>query len=133
MLISTKGRYALVVMMEIASTDNDGPVSLKSIAEKKNYSIKYLETIAKRLINNNLLISKRGKNGGYILSKSPSEITVCDIVKAVEDSMAPVGCLESGCSETATCPTFPIWKNVATVVDDYLESVSLLDVLNKNV
>ena len=98
MLVSTKGRYALRVMIDLAEHPTDGYIPLKLIAERQGISEKYLESIIKLLVRARLLTGLRGKGGGYRLTRSPEEYTVGNILRLTEDSMAPVACLEPGAS-----------------------------------
>lgn len=112
MLISTKGRYALRVMIDLAEHQADGFVPLKVIAQRQEISEKYLESIIKLLVKAKLLNGLRGKGGGYKLTKAPEQYTVGSILRLTEDSLAPVSCLEQGadaCPRAAECPhTFPV-------------------------
>ena len=134
MKISTKGRYALRMMLDMARNQAKGPVSLKDIAERQNVSKKYLEQIALVLSQVGVLKGTRGHQGGYRMIKSPSECTVYEILEAVEGSMHPVACLDqspNACERCAGCDTLFIWEGLDTVVRDYLCSMTLQDVLDK--
>ena len=134
MLISTKGRYALRVMVDLAEHPADGFIPLKVIAERQDISEKYLESIIKLLVKAKLLTGVRGKGGGYRLTKSPEQYTVGSILRMTEDSMAPVACLEPGaetCPRSAECRTLALWKGLDKVINDYLDSVSLADLLTQ--
>ena len=124
MLISTKGRYALRVMVDLAEHAADGFIPLKVIAERQDISEKYLESIIKLLVKAKLLTGVRGKGGGYRLTKAPEQYTVGDILRMTEDSLAPVSCLEPGaaaCSRAAECRTLSLWKGLDKVINDYLD------------
>lgn len=130
MMISTKGRYALRVMIDLAENQSDGYIPLRDIAERQEISEKYLETILPVLIKNNYLAALRGKGGGYRLSRSPGSYTVGSIIKLVENSIAPVACLECApnrCSRASECRTLPMWRKLYEMIDDYFEGISLAD------
>lgn len=137
MLISTKGRYALRVALDLAQHPADEYVSLKSIAERQDVSIKYLESIAAILQKGGLLTSQRGTQGGYRLSRPPQEITVYEIIRLTEGSLAPVTCLEDYdpkvgcvCSRAGVCMTLPLWQELERRVVDYLDGVTIQDLLD---
>ena len=135
MKISTKGRYALRMMLDMARNQNTGAVSLKDIAERQNVSKKYLEQIALVLSQVGILKGTRGHQGGYRMIKAPSECTVYEILEAVEGSMHPVACLDqspNACERCTGCETLFIWEGLDAVVRDYLCSMTLQDVLDKN-
>ena len=134
MKISTKGRYALRMMLDMARNQENGPVSLKDIAERQNVSKKYLEQIALVLSQVGILKGTRGHQGGYRMIKAPSECTVYEILEAVEGSMHPVACLDqspNACERCAGCDTLFIWEGLDQVVQNYLSSMTLQDVLDK--
>lgn len=133
MMISTKGRYALRVMIDLAGHDSDEYVSLKGISERQKISMKYLEAIVAVLNKAGFLQSLRGKDGGYRLSRSPREYTVGSVLKLTEGSLAPVACLEgcdTVCQSSDGCITLPLWQKLDGIIDEYLESVTLEDLLN---
>ena len=132
MLISTKGRYALRVMIDLAEHQADGVVPLKVIAERQEISEKYLESIIKLLVKARLLNGLRGKGGGYKLTKAPEDYTVGSILQLTEDSLAPVSCLEKGadaCPRVAECRTLSLWKGLDKVINDYLGNVTIADLM----
>ncbi len=132
MMISTKGRYALRIMIDLAQNETEKVVSLKDIAQRQNISIKYLEMIISILNKGNMVRSQRGKSGGYWLAKHPREYTIGSILKLMEGSLAPVVCLEEGakvCEKASECITLPLWKKLDNVIDEYLESVTLEDLI----
>ncbi|MCI9616486.1 MAG: RrF2 family transcriptional regulator [Eubacterium sp.] len=136
MMISTKGRYALRVMIDLAQNGDENFVSLKDVAERQNISMKYLEMIVSMLNKGNMVRSQRGKMGGYKLAKTPSEYTVGEILKLTEGTLAPVMCLEEGaevCERAKDCVTLPLWKELNHIIDKYLDSVTLDDVINKRI
>ena len=135
MLISTKGRYALRVMIDLAEHQAEGFIPLKSIAERQEISEKYLESIIKLLVKAKLLNGLRGKGGGYQLTKAPEQYTVGSILRITENSMAPVACLEDGasaCPHAAECRTLPLWQGLDKVINDYLNSISLADLMHSD-
>lgn len=134
MKISTKGRYALRLMLDLADHKNDGYVALKDIAERQNISKKYLEQIVPMLNKSNMLITSRGFQGGYMLAKSPNNYTVGDILRIIEGKLAPVACLEDDenqCPRAAECITLGVWQGLSNVINEYLDSITLQDILDK--
>lgn len=128
MKISTKGRYALRVMIELARQGSDQPIALRTVAERQNITLKYLENITTMLLREGLVTSVRGKSGGYLLSRPAARYTVYEILCATEGELEPVSCLASGaqaCPLENRCPTLPVWKGLSKVVREYLESISL--------
>ena len=128
MLISTKGRYALRIMIDLAENSGDGYVPLKEMAARQDISEKYLESILKVLVQNNLLAGLRGKGGGYRLTRPAENYTVGSILKLTEGSLAPVACLECKpvqCPRAAECRTLPMWEKLDKLIDDYLEGITL--------
>ena len=133
MLISTKGRYALRVMIDLAEHQADGFVPLKVIAERQEISEKYLESIIKLLVKARLLAGLRGKGGGYKLTKAPEQYTVGSILRLTEESLAPVACLEPGadaCARAAECRTLSLWKGLDKVINDYLDGITIADLMH---
>lgn len=133
MMVSTKGRYALRVMIDLASYEPNEYVPLKEITKRQNISAKYLESIISILVKEGFVVGLRGKGGGYKLTKTPDEYTVGSILKATEGGLAPVACLEAGaggCTRAAECPTLPMWKNLEQMIDDYFERITIADLLN---
>lgn len=131
-MISTRGRYALRMMIDLAERQGEGFVALKEIAESQDISKKYLEQIIPLLNRSGLLLTSRGVTGGYRLAKAPEEYTVGEILRSAEGSMAPVSCLEgetNDCPRCGKCDTLPIWEGLQTVVDQYLDGISLADIL----
>lgn len=134
MKISTKGRYALRMLIDLAEHKENGFVSLKDIAERQNISKKYLEQIVPIMNRSGILVTNRGYQGGYKLAKEPVEITVGEILKNTEGSMAPVACLEQSpnqCTRCKECATLPIWEGLERVVSDYLEGITLQDIIDR--
>lgn len=132
MLISTKGRYALRVLIDMAEHQADGHVPLKEIAQRQEISEKYMETIVKILVNSGILIGLRGKGGGYRLSKSPDQITVDSILRLTEGSLSPVACLEDGaspCAKMGICRTYNLWRGLDRVIGEYLAKYTIADLM----
>lgn len=135
MKVSTKGRYALRVMIDLAQHKDEGFISLKEIADRQEISMKYLEMIVGILNRAGYVQSLRGKSGGYRLSKNSDEYTIGAILKLTEGSMAPVSCLEKDadiCKRAQKCITLPLWRGLDKVIDDYLENISLEDLIYGN-
>ena len=132
MLISTKGRYALRVMIDLAEHQTEGYIPLKEVAQRQDISEKYLESIIKLLVKANLLSGLRGKGGGYKLTKSPELYTVGSILRLTEDSLAPVSCIDRGpesCPRMADCRTLTMWQGLAKVIDEYLDGITVADLM----
>lgn len=130
MLVSTKGRYALRVMVDLADHQANGRTPLKEIAERQGISEKYLENILVTLVRNGVLSGMRGKGGGYRLTKDPDQFTVGDILRLTEGSLAPVACLEGdhkGCDRVAECPTIGMWMKLDDMISGYLDSITIAD------
>lgn len=130
MLISTKGRYALRVMLHLASHDRNEYVSLSSIAQAEGISVKYLESIIAVLSKAHLLDGARGKGGGYRLNRSPDAYPLGEILRLTEKSLAPVSCLDckpNPCEHAKECRTLPVWEKLDTLINEYLNSVTLAD------
>lgn len=132
MMITTKGRYALRVMVDLAQQRLCSYVTLKDIAIRQGISEKYLESIISSFSKAGYVTAVRGKGGGYKLSRVPSEYTVGSILRLVEGSLAPVVCVEEGatkCERADMCKTLPLWQGLDKVIDEYLESKTLADLL----
>lgn len=132
MLVSTKGRYALRVMVDLAEHQAAGRTPLKTIAERQGISEKYLESILGILVRADMLSGARGKGGGYCLTRDPSQYTAGDILRLTEGSLAPVACLEGGgrgCARAATCPTIGMWSKLDEMISSYLDGVTLADLV----
>ena len=130
MIISTRGRYALRVMIDLSHQDPDSYTPLKEIAARQEISEKYLENILKSLVTQGFILGLRGKGGGYRLTKSPEEYTLASILHATEGSLAAVACLEDHapeCARAGQCPTRPIWEKLNNLIEDYLGSITLAD------
>ena len=134
MKISTKGRYALRLMMDVAEHDGEGYVSLKDAAERQGISLKYLEQIAGVLSKAGLLHSGRGAQGGYRLAKPPESYSVGSILRLTEGNLAPVACLEGPenlCQRCGECPTLDFWTGLYAVVNDYIDRYTLAVLLEE--
>lgn len=132
MLISTKGRYALRVLTDMAEHGGSEFVPLKEIAQRQEISEKYLESIIKLLVKEGILVGLRGKGGGYRLSKTPDRILVQTILQITEGSLSPVACLESGaapCARADTCRTLSLWQGLDQVIRDYLGQFTIADLM----
>lgn len=134
MLISTRGRYALRVLIDLAEYEEDGYTPLKDIAGRQDISQKYMESIMTMLSKNKLVEGVHGKGGGYRLNRSPKDYSVGEILRITEGTLAPVACLERDaqpCPRAAGCRTLPLWDKLNDMITGYLDSVSLADLMKK--
>ena len=134
MLISTRGRYALRVLTDMAENQGDSYLPLKEIAARQEISEKYLESIVKDLVRSGILTGLRGKGGGYRLSMPPDQIGVYAVLEIMEGTLAPVACLEKGhplCSRMPTCRTLPMWQGLDAAIRDYLGRYSIADLMHR--
>ena len=132
MMISTRGRYALRVMIDLAEHIDEGYIPLQTIAKRQGISEKYLESIISVLSKAGLVDGLRGKGGGYRLNRPAADYSVGQILRLTEGSLAPVTCLESEenpCPRAGQCTTLPMWEKLDALINDYLDSVSLADLL----
>ena len=130
MMVSTKGRYALRIMVDLAGRAGEGYVSLKSIASRQGISEKYMESIVSMLVKNGFVEGLRGKGGGYKLTRSADTYTVGSILRVTEGSLAPVACVSDGdCENAPSCKTYVLWKELDDVIEDFLSSKTLADIL----
>lgn len=130
MIVSTRGRYALRVMIDLAENSNQERIPLKEIAERQGISQKYIESIMTLLSKNKFVDAVHGKGGGYKLNKKPQEYRVGDILRLTEGTLAPVACLDKDappCDRKKFCRTLPMWTKLDKLVEDYLDSVTLSD------
>ena len=136
MLISTKGRYALNTMLDLARNSTGEHIVLMDIAERTGISEKYLEGIIASLSREGLVSAQRGRGGGYLLTRAPEEYSVGDIIRAAEGDLAPVACLKNGdadCPKASECVTLPLWRGLDRRIYEYLDRITLRDVLDGNI
>ncbi|MBO5692225.1 MAG: Rrf2 family transcriptional regulator [Spirochaetaceae bacterium] len=134
MKISTRGRYALRFMIDLAIHSQNQYIALKDISARQEISVKYLEQIASLLSKHGLLTSIRGQQGGYKLSRSPEKYSVGEILRLTEGPLAPVACLENPdmpCERLGVCKTLPFWKGLYKVIEDYVDKFTLEDLVNQ--
>lgn len=134
MMVSTKGRYALRVMIDLAEITDGRYVAMKEVASRQEISLKYLERILPLLVSEKLVEGVHGKGGGYRLTRKPSEYTIGEILRCAEGGLAPVYCLECGaepCKRTAECRTLPMWTELNRRINEYLDSVKLSDLMKE--
>ena len=130
MMISTRGRYALRVMIDLAERQTSDFTPLKEIAARQEISEKYLESIVKNLVQNGFLEGLRGKGGGYRLVRAPEEYTIGSILRLMEGSLAPVACLEQRaqpCNREDSCRTLPMWRKLYDLLNDFFDGITLAD------
>lgn len=135
MMISTRGRYCLRVMIDLAEHQTEGYIPMKDVASRQGISLKYMEKILPVLVKNGIVEGIQGKGGGYRLSRKPEEYTLGEILRLTEGTLAPVACLECGaavCDRAEKCRTLPVWTELDRIVNDYLNSVILADLLQPN-
>ena len=136
MIISSKGRYALRVMTDLAEHADSGFISLADISARQEISLKYLEAITALLNTAGFLDSLRGKSGGYKLKKKPEDYTLREILEVTEGGIVPVNCAcltgDEECERSALCPTMPVWQRLDKIISDYLQSVTLKDLITES-
>ena len=133
-MISTRGRYAIRVMIDLAENQKDGCIPLKDIAARQEISKKYLEIIVKDMVAGGLLVGASGKGGGYKLVRKPEEYTVGEIIELMEGSLTPVACLEDGaavCPKASSCKTLPLWAEYDRLTHDFFYGKRLSDLIKK--
>ena len=133
MKISTRGRYALRLLLDLAEHKDEGFIALKDIAKRQGISKKYLEQIIPMLNRQDVLRTNRGYQGGYMLAKRPDEYTVGEILRITENNLCPVACLENTpnkCERSAYCETLPVWQGLVAVTNAYLDSITLQTILD---
>ena len=133
MRISTRGRYSLRMMIDLAQHYNEGFIPLKDISDRQEISKKYLEQIIPFLNRNNLLLTNRGHMGGYQLARHPMEITVREILESAEGSLKPVSCMDTSpnlCERCDDCMTLPIYEGLSKVINDYLNGITLQNIID---
>lgn len=131
-MISTKGRYAIRLMIDLAEQNSDRPIPLDAIAERQEISKKYLESIVKLLVTGKLIKGTSGKGGGYLLTRQPDEYTIYEILKLTEGSLASVACLDDGaeaCPRMDKCKTISMWRGYNDIVKEYFEGITIKDLL----
>ena len=134
MKISTKGRYALRMLLDLAEHQKDGYVTLKDIARRQNISKKYLEQIVLTLNRSDILNTSRGYQGGYRLSQTPDQYTVGMILRLTEGDLAPVACVTQNpikCERSTICATLPVWQGLYQIIHEYLDSITLQTILDQ--
>lgn len=132
MIVSTKGRYALRVMIDLAEHPAEQYIPLREIAGRQEISEKYLEIILKMLVREKFVVGLRGKGGGYRLGRAPEDYTVWDILCCTEDTLAPVACLEEGsspCARAAQCRTLPMWQELYQIMNDFFNGITLAELV----
>lgn len=135
MMISTRGRYALRVMIHLAEHAGDGYIPMKKVAEQQGISLKYLEQILPALSKNNLIEGVHGKGGGYRLSRRPEEYTVGEILRLTEGDLAPVACLERSaatCERKDTCKTLSMWSGFFRLTNEYFDGITIADLVGSD-
>ncbi|MGM9643428.1 MAG: RrF2 family transcriptional regulator [Eubacteriales bacterium] len=135
MMISTRGRYALRVLIDLAEHADGSCVPMKEVAERQEISLKYLEKILPVLAKNHLIDGVHGKGGGYKLTRTPEEYTVGEILRLTEGDLAPVSCLECNaekCHRTSECRTLPMWQRLDELINSYLDGVTIADLMKSD-
>ena len=135
MIVSTRGRYALRVLVDMAEHSEDSRIPLKEIAERQGISQKYIEAIMTLLSKNGFVDGVHGKGGGYRLNRHPSEYKIGDILRVTEGTLAPVQCLAEGaekCPREADCRTLPMWTKLDQLIEGYLDSITIADLMNRH-
>jgi Rrf2 family protein len=130
MLVSTRGRYALRVMIDLAEHNSGDYITLRDIAQRQEISEKYLESIISILVKASFVEGMRGKGGGYRLTRPPEGYTVGSVLKMTEGTLAPVACLDGkakNCGHSVDCKTLPMWEKLNTLIDEYLEGITIAD------
>ena len=133
-MVSTRGRYALRVMIDLAEHSNGNYIAMKSVAERQEISLKYMEKILRLLVSAHLIEGVHGRGGGYRLTRAPQDYPVSEILQLTEGSLAPVACLECGaevCKRAAECRTLPMWTELDHLINDYLGKITLADLMKK--
>ena len=134
MMISTRGRYALRILVDLAENQHEGYITLKEAADRQEISEKYLENIVKDLVKGRFVEGVRGKGGGYRLARPADEINVMEVLRSTDGTLTPVACLEEGskpCSRAASCRTLPMWKGLDKVVSEYLGGFTVGDLMKE--
>lgn len=134
-MISTRGRYALRVMVDLAETGKDGYIAMKDIAKRQGISLKYLEKILPALVSEQLIEGVHGKGGGYKLTRKPEDYTVGEILRLTEGDLAPVACLsckDTICERAKTCKTLPMWSELNRMINQYLDGKTIADLIRES-
>lgn len=135
MLISTRGRYAIRVMLDLAENASEHYIPMKEVAERQNLSLKYIERIVPVLTKNGFIEGVHGKGGGYRLTKTPKDYKIGEILRLTEGDLSPVACLECGaepCDRAERCKTLPMWRQFKQMIDQYFDGITLEDLQNGN-
>lgn len=135
MMISTRGRYALRVMIDLAENSKGQYIPMKAVAERQNISLKYLERILPALVKNGFIEGVQGKSGGYRLTKQPQDYRVGDILRLTEGDLAPVSCLECGaqpCDMAKSCRTRPVWTKLYSAINETLDGITIAELMKDN-
>ena len=133
-MISTKGRYAIRILLDLARHSTGGYIPMKDVAQRESISLKYIERILPVLRENGLIDSVHGKGGGYRLTREPDRYTLWEILRLTEGDLAPVACLKSGaapCERAAECRTLPVWKNYYKMTVDYFSGITIADLMDE--
>ncbi len=136
MMISTRGRYALRVLIDLAEHNTTDYIPLRDVADRQQISLKYIERIMPVLTKNGYVTALHGKGGGYRLEKSPDSCLVGDILRLTEGTLAPVSCLECSqpvCPMQQNCPTLPMWKKLDKMINSFFDSITLKDLMQKKI
>ena len=134
MMISSRGRYCLRVMTDLAEHRDDGYIPMKDVAARQEISLKYLEKILPVLVKNGIIEGLQGKTGGYRLTRTPEEYTLGEILRLTEGTLAPVACLDCGtapCDRAERCKTHPVWTELDRIINSYLDSVTIADLMQE--
>ena len=134
MMVSTRRRYALRVMVDLAEHSDGGYIAMKEVAARQSISLKYLERILPLLVKNGLVAGVQGKGGGYRLTRAPKDYRVGEILRLTEGDLAPVACLDCNaepCQRMADCRTLPMWNELNTIINDYLDRKTIADLMKE--
>lgn len=136
MKVSTRGRYAIRIMLDISMNGGDGPVSFKEVSQRQDISVKYMEQIGSMLTRAGFLRSVRGAHGGYCLVNKPSEYSIGDILRVTEGPLSPVSCLEGGdgtCDRRNDCITYPLWEKLNAAIYEVVDNITLQDLIDEDI
>lgn len=136
MIVSTRGRYAIRVLLDLANNSKDEYIPMKEVAQRQEVSLKYLEKIMPILVKEKLIEGVHGKGGGYKLTKKPEEYIIGDIIRLTEGTLAPVACLECdapACDKREKCLTVPMWSKLNDIINEFFDGITLADLLNKKI